>query len=169
MHITVQPAPNQEREARVRRELQLIDPSLDIVWEPIVKVIRNVEDDVIGYEGRYALVAYYPPSDPMRQYALQTGRAFPYDRLGWFTTEVMNANSLPLPCDEMMPVIRGHLAHMDSNARSLKERMQERAKSNERAAARREAEYVDEAVQRALDVRRQAMDIPFVSQYSGSD
>ena len=163
--VRIGPQRNEVREQNVRNWLTMIDPSLDIRWVNNVVVEHDAVDTMTNYEGRYALIFYISSEDPDAKHAQQVGLEHPYATLGWFCEDMNVASSRPIPCDEMEPLVRGFLSAMDSSRTELKVRLRETSQKNRDFEEYRKADYVDEAVQRALDARRTAFGIPYVSGY----
>lgn len=158
--------PNEVREERVRTWLTSIDPSLDIRWMPTVVIVHDSADNMLHYEGRYALIMYLPSNDPEVAYARKVGIENPFSTLGWFCEDMSRAKSRPVPCDEMEPLVRGYLSTMDGSKMELKQRLRAIRERNAALQQRNVDRYSDEAVQRALDMRRKHMNVPFVSGYN---
>ncbi len=162
----VAPAPNIEREQRTRDLLRSLDPQLDILWRPYVVKEWDTAEAMLRYEGRYALIYRLRPNDPGRWLSQQTGAEEAYDTLGWFCADMSVPQTSPLPCDEVEPKLRTFLGEIDAERQSHDDRFRNIIGDNEAMQHARERDYVDEAVQRALDRRRTAFGVPFVSQYS---
>ena len=154
---------NSLREQRTRSWLKALDVLLDIKWIPVAVTFWDANEDAKRYEGRYALVMRYRDHDPALQESNQTGIPVPFDTLGWFCSDMTTAESKPLPCDEMEPKVLTYLGAMDSTKRHVRYRMHDVTVKNERRTAGLEADCFDESLQRALDIRRTAFNIPYIT------
>jgi len=163
MRVRASTAENSLRESRARSWLQTIDSLLDIRWIPVAVTFWDSNEDAKRYEGRYALVMHYREHDPALAEVNQSGAPAPFETLGWFCSDMTTAESLPLPCDEMEPKVRSYLGKMDSIQRHVRYRMQDVLAKNAKLTHDREEDFKDEALQRALDVRRSAFDIPYIT------
>ena len=163
----VAPTPNEQREARVRTLLHTIDPQLDIKWRPYVVKTWDVNESLMRYEGRYALVYSLAENDPGRRHVQQTGAEEAFEPLGWFCTDMTLPMSTPVPCDEMEPKIRTFLGEIDARRVAHVARFMDVIGENATMLHSREADAHNEAVQRMLDRRRSAFGIPYISQYTG--
>lgn len=159
--------PTPEREDRVRRELQAHDPRLDITWNPVAVVVRDVNEDVESYYGRYALIYWLSDNDPLVAYARRTGQKGLYQNLGWFCKDVTNAETDPVPPDELLPRVFEWLGAMDNERENWRQRVREVEEANRQLYESQKRDFRDEAVQRALEMRRQVLGIPFISTYVG--
>ncbi|KKK86832.1 hypothetical protein LCGC14_2759280, partial [marine sediment metagenome] len=154
------------REARTRKYLQQMDPRLDLFWVWTAVHEDDVNEEIIHWEGRYALIYYLHQDDPLRILQTASGQDKAWDILGWFCVDMNKANSDMLPCDEMEPKVVKFLGLMDGEQHDVMERLKESFERNTRHTASMQRDYVDTAVQRALENRRIHMDIPFVGRYT---
>ena len=115
----IPPQPMPDVEERVRKELQAIDPLLDITW--VDDVVPNPAHQL--YEGRYALICRWPASDGRWQAVREDGYTDAYDMLGWFCEDPANADSIPQDPYNMMALIYKLLQNADSEEAPWYERM----------------------------------------------
>lgn len=157
------PAANAEREKVVQRYLTHLDSRLAVKWIDHVVKTWDVNEEEIKHEGRYALIFSLPSNDPMTAYARQIGREHPYDVLGWFCEDMTSADSRPVPCDEMEPVVREFLGRIDGTRNRVTDRLKEISENNKKVSERAMADYADSASMEMLDHRRSVYNIPQVS------
>jgi hypothetical protein len=159
-------APSPAREARARALLKSIDDCLDIRWFWTAVHEDNAYDEVIHWEGRYALITGLSPNDPELARARQTGEPDPHIILGWFTEDMNRANSRMLPCDEMEPKVRSFLGKIDGDVVDHGARLAALQISEFQKSERLQADVLDESVYQALEHRREITGIPFVGKYT---
>ena len=135
---------------------------LDISGIPGAAVYHDSAEDIARFEGRYALIQLYGENDPMRKAAERTGRGVPFDLLCWFTEDLFDVKSRPLPPDEAFDYFERFLRRCDNQVESFQHRARRTEEHNARLTEKRMEEAKDEGVQRALDIRRKAFGIPFV-------
>lgn len=159
-------APNSVREQRARETLKQIDQCLDIRWYWTAVHEDDVNDEIISWEGRYAIIMYLSPNDPELAIARQNGTEDPFTILGWYTQDMNRAESLPLPCDEIEPKLRIFLGRQDGNVRTHTDRLRELQLLGDIQEQKQRDDILDESVQNALEKRRQIMNIPYVGAYT---
>lgn len=134
------PEPNVEVEERVRTTLQNLDSLLDIKWFPQAIFNPRYKD----FEGRYALVCKWPQGDP-RWELFQKGEIdLPYDRLGWFTTDIQDPESIPVAPDSIENKVMELLAKCDGSKQPHLARMAQVVDKNSKAAKNRQKEILDQ-------------------------
>jgi hypothetical protein len=134
------PEPNPETEARVREQLQNLDSLLDIKWFPTA--IFNQRDK--DFEGRYALVCKWPQGDPRWEYFQKQEIEFPYDRLGWFCTDVQDPESVPVSPDAIERKVMELLAKCDGEKTPHLKRMAQVVEKNSRVTKDRQKEILEQ-------------------------
>ncbi len=163
---TASTAPNKIREERTRAYLIQLDPRLDIMWYPTAVHVDDTNDEIVHWEGRYALIYYLHENDPLRIIQTASGQELAWDELGWFCVDMNKADSDMLPCDEMEPKVIRFLSKMDGEQHDVLTRLVKARQKNEHLEESRKNDYVDEAVERAKENRRIHMNIPFVGKYT---
>ncbi len=149
----IPPERQPKMEARVREALQRVDALLDVKW--IFPCRYNAAQE--NAEGWYALIAYYGELDG-RRHADAAG----FDVLGWFCEDMQNPESTPRNPEEWLSHIRDFLTEFDGEHFVVRQRLRDIQAHNQEVREARKRECVDEGVQAALDIRRQALGIPFV-------
>ena len=153
----IPPAPNPFTEQRVRAELSKLDRLLDIRWMP--KWIFNEKQQLL--EGRYVLVAYWPPGD--KRYSIKglmaSGQNF--DILGAFCEDIDNATSIPANPESMMRVIYERLASCDAMRMPHLKRLKAVYAKNLKRYDDLKKEVLDETEERALEAANGLYKQPF--------
>jgi hypothetical protein len=134
------PEPNETTEIRVREQLQNLDSLLDIKWFPTA--IFNQRDK--DFEGRYALVCKWPQGDPRWEFHQRGEIEFPYDRLGWFCTDVQDPESIPVSPDAIERKVMELLAKCDGNKTPHLKRMAQVVEKNSKVNKNRQKEILDQ-------------------------
>lgn len=159
-------APNRLREKRARAFLIQLDPRLGIRWMPTAVHEDDTNEEIVHWEGRYALIYYLHENDPLRILQTASGQEDAWDVLGWFCVDMNKADSDMLSCDEMEPKVLRFLGNMDGEQHDVKRRLSDTIARNARRQDIVQSDYVDEAVERAKENRRINMKIPFVGKYT---
>lgn len=134
------PEPNQETEARVREQLQNLDSLLDIKWFPHAVYNPRYKD----LEGRYALVCKWPQGDPRWELFQKGEIELPYDRLGWFTTDIQDPESIPVAPDSIHNKVMELLSKCDGTKQPHLARMAQVVDRNAKVAKERQKEVLDQ-------------------------
>lgn len=134
------PEPNEATEARVREQLQSMDSLLDIKWFP--QAVYNPKHKDL--EGRYALVCKWPQGDP-RWELHQTGEIeLPFDRLGWFTTDIQDPEATPVAPDSIENKVMELLSKCDGTKMPHLKRMIQVVEKNKQVTKERQKGILDQ-------------------------
>lgn len=134
------PEPNADTEARVRETVQNLDSLLDIKWFP--KAIFNHKYG--DFEGRYALVCKWPQGDPRWELFQKGEIELPYDRLGWFCTDVQDPESIPVSPDSIENIVMELLSKCDGTRLTHLQRMKQVVERNKKITKERQKEVLDQ-------------------------
>lgn len=134
------PEPNVETEARVREQLQSLDSLLDIHWFP--QAIFNPRYGDL--EGRYALVCKWPQGDPRWELHQSGEIELPFDRLGWFCTDVKDPESTPVSPDSIEQKVMELLVNCDDSRLPHTKRMAQLVEKNAKVKKDRQKEILDQ-------------------------
>lgn len=142
------PEPNADTEQSVREMLKSIEPLLDIRWFPYAIINETYQD----WEGRYALICEWPQGDA--RWALhQSGEnEDPCDMLGWFCTDIHDANSVPVAPDSIEQKVLELLGKCDANRLPHTSRMRQIVDKNAELRRSRKQDMLDRAGQIARDL-----------------
>jgi len=143
----IPPAPNPFTEQRVKAELAKLDRLLDIRWMP--KWVWNEQQQLM--EGRYVLIAYWPPGDRRFRNPSCAPNGETFDILGAFCSDVSDATSVPVSPEAMMRVIYERLAGCDAMRMPHLQRMKKVYAHNLKRKEQIKKEVLDEAEERALE------------------
>lgn len=163
---TISTAPSDAREARARAVLKSIDECLDILWVWKAVHTDDVNEEVVHWEGRYAIITYFKSHDPELALTRACGAPNPHMVLGWYTQDMNRAESPMLPCDEMEPKVRSFLGKMDGEQRNHAQRMAALEISEFQRSEKLKADTLDQSVWEAMEHRREHVGIPYVGQYT---
>jgi hypothetical protein len=134
------PEPNELTETRVREQLQSMDSLLDIKWFPTAIYNHKHKD----FEGRYALVCKWPQGDPRWQMYQSGEIELPYDRLGWFCTDVQDPESIPVSPDAIENKVMELLANCDGTRIKHLDRMKQVVEKNAKVTKDRQKQILDQ-------------------------
>lgn len=146
--VRARPEPNLETEQRVREQLQSLDSLLDIKWYPHAVFNERYGD----FEGRYALICKWPTSDKRWQLYQNGEIDDPVDMLGWFCTDLHEANSIPVSPDAIENKVIELLGKCDGERLSHTKRMKQLVGKNAELRRSRRAAIVDQAGDIARDL-----------------
>lgn len=142
------PEPNGEVEERVRKELKNLDSLLDIRWFPYAVFNQKYN----GFEGRYALVCQWPMGDGRWELYQKGEIEDNVDMLGWFCTDLHDAESVPVSPDSILNKVLELLGKCDDNRISHAKRMKQVMEKNAKLRESRKNDMLDRAGQIARDL-----------------
>jgi len=134
------PEPNPVLEAKVREQLKSIDSLLDIKWLPTA--IWNEAQGTM--EGRYCLACDWPIGDPRWELFASGEIQEHFDMLGWFCTDIHDANSIPVDIDSIENKVIELLAKCDNTRIHWKDRMKEIVEKNAKLRRTRKQDILDQ-------------------------
>lgn len=133
------PEPQPDAEEAVRRLLKSIDTLLDVKWFPYAIINQKYN----SFEGRYGLICQWPQND-QRWELYQKGEVEdPIDMLGWFCTDIHDANSLPVSVDSMEQKIVELLGKCDGERMPHTKRMKQIIEKNAKLRTSRKSTVND--------------------------
>lgn len=149
---------SEDDERNVRAELRSIDSLLDLRFVP------NVYAGKTGDEGRYALICRWPQSDKRWELFQRGELGEAFDILGWYTTDVHSANSVPTRPDEVWELTHRLLASADNDLLPWRKRLANAAQANIDLKKKRRQDFLDgEGHELIAESRREAYNTQTVS------
>ena len=144
---SAQPEPSEAVENQLRPLLKEWSELLDLLWYAPFR--------------RYALIAYYPANDPMRERFQKGETDADYDILGWLTKGLQSADEIPKDPMELWPKIQELLASADNARVPWKQRLAQVAAKNQKLREQRNKDFLEGHVHdNASYVREAALGIP---------
>lgn len=135
-------------EQRIRERLTQLDTLLDVQWFPYAVFNQRHKD----FEGRYALVCKWPQGDA-RWALFQSGEIeHAFDMLGWFCTDLHDANSTPVGLDAIDNKVFELLASCDGTRIPHAKRMAQILEKNDKLKQSRIDKVLDQAGEIAKDL-----------------
>lgn len=149
--MSARPQENPQVADEVGRKLREIDQLLGIRW--FERAVFS--DDGTEWEGRYGLIVRWPENDPRWEMYRSGDIGEPVDRLGWFTTDPTNGNSVPVDPLDMFDKIIELLARCDLEKTPWAGRMKSVMEGNRAQMKKNEDDFKDEAIQGLMYDRKQ--------------
>lgn len=134
------PEQNPALEEKIRTQLKSIDSLLDIKWMPHAVFSEKGGE----LEGRYCLACDWPTGDS-RWEMYQTGEIQEhFDMLGWFCTDIHDANSVPVEIDSIESKVIELLGKCDNTRHSWRDKMKQIVEKNAKVRKDKKQVYLDQ-------------------------